>query len=40
MKSTGTKIPADQTRYPKNDGILIPFAVEIDLIIKFGAFPI
>ena len=30
----------DQSIYPINDGICIPFLVAIDFTIMFGAFPI
>ena len=37
----GKRIGRDHlNRYPKNDGISIPDDSEIDLTIKFGAFPI
>ena len=36
---TGTRIPSDQSRYPKKDGIRTPFSSAIDLTMKFGAFP-
>ena len=38
--NTGTRIPKDQIRYPKNEGIRIPFSSAMDLTMKFGALPI
>ena len=38
--NTGTKIPIDQSIYPKKPGILTPFSSAMDLTIKLGALPI
>ena len=40
IKNTGIRQLNDQSIYPKNDGILIPFSSAIERTIKFGALPI